>query len=38
VSAAVSGRRASAGLTPALVASRARLGLIALLFALAAVA
>jgi predicted metal-binding membrane protein len=38
VSAAVSGRRASDGLTPALLASRARLGLIALLFALAIVA
>ena len=43
MSAVVSGRsasdaRAPSGLTPALVASRARLGLIALLFALAAVA
>jgi predicted metal-binding membrane protein len=36
--AAVSDRRAAGGLTPALIASRARLGLIALLFALAAVA
>jgi predicted metal-binding membrane protein len=38
VGAAVSGRRASGRLTPALAASRARLGLIALLFALAIVA
>jgi predicted metal-binding membrane protein len=39
VSATVSGRRAAAGgLTPALLASRARLGLIALLFALAVIA
>jgi predicted metal-binding membrane protein len=39
VSATVSGGRASSGgLTPALLASRARLGLIALLFALAAIA
>jgi predicted metal-binding membrane protein len=38
VSVVAGGRRTSAGLTPALVASRARLGLIALLFALAVVA
>jgi predicted metal-binding membrane protein len=38
VSAVVSGERPRPGLTPALLAARARLGLIALLFALAAVA
>jgi predicted metal-binding membrane protein len=38
VSTTVSGARTSGGLTPALLASRARLGLIALLFALAVVA